>query len=105
MLTVQGLALRPKPRLSRLTFLVLAALVAASGAAFAAEGDFSFNTVVEKAKTLAATPYQAPEPVAEPLRALDYDGWRKVRFKPQQALWRKEKLPFELQFFPSRFSL
>ena len=103
MLNIKTRALLPKIALLQFTFLVLAALMTDSGTASAVERPFSFNTVVEKAKTLAANPYQAPEPIAEPLRALDYDSWRKVRFKPQQALWRKEKLPFELQFFPPGF--
>ena len=28
-----------------------------------------------------------------------YDRYRDIRYKPERALWRREKLPFELQFF------
>ena len=33
------------------------------------------------------------------LRELDYDAYRDIRFRPEKALWRAEKLPFELMFF------
>ena len=33
------------------------------------------------------------------LRDLDYDAYRDIRFRPEKALWRAEKLPFELMFF------
>lgn len=71
--------------------------------AFAAGKQFSFATVVEAARDLAGKPYQAPKQVEEPLRSLSYDDWRKIRFIPGKSLWRGEKLPFELQFFPPGF--
>ena len=33
------------------------------------------------------------------LRELDYDAYRDIRYRPEKALWRAEKLPFELMFF------
>jgi periplasmic glucans biosynthesis protein len=30
---------------------------------------------------------------------MTYDQWRDIRFRPDRALWRKEGLPFEVQFF------
>ena len=33
------------------------------------------------------------------IRELDYDQYRDIRFRPEKALWRAEKLPFELMFF------
>ena len=33
------------------------------------------------------------------MRELDYDQLRDIRFKPERALWRSEKLPFEVMFF------
>ncbi len=64
---------------------------------------FSFAFVEQAAKDLAATPFQAPPPIPEPLKKLDYDDWRKIRFQTDQALWRKAELPFELQFFHPGF--
>ena len=33
------------------------------------------------------------------LQALNYDQYRDIRFRPDRALWRADKLPFELMFF------
>jgi glucans biosynthesis protein len=60
---------------------------------------FDFATVVKRADRLAATPYQAPEAVPDWLVKITYDQWRDIRFKPDQALWRDQKLPFQVQFF------
>ncbi len=61
---------------------------------------FGFDDVSERARAAATKPYVAPEaklPVE--LKNLSYDQYRDIRFKPEQALWRKDKLPFELMFF------
>src|SRR5262245_59863063 len=61
---------------------------------------FGFDDVAAQAARLAKNPYreerfQAP---AE-LQALTYDQYRDIRFRPDHALWRAEKLPYELMFF------
>ncbi|HEX5514586.1 MAG TPA: glucan biosynthesis protein G [Gammaproteobacteria bacterium] len=61
--------------------------------------DFGFENVTAIAQKLAAQPYQPPQQVPQWLRDLSYDQWRDIRFKPAESLWRKEKLPFEVQFF------
>src|SRR5512136_2119784 len=72
----------------------------AQGEAFAAKNDFSFQSVVEEAKTLSEKPYKSPKgEVPDTLLADNYDQWRNIRFKPDRSLWRKEGLPFTLQFF------
>ena len=30
---------------------------------------------------------------------ISYDQWRDIRFRPDRALWRDQKLPFQVQFF------
>ena len=61
---------------------------------------FDFDDVAARARDLAAAAYKAPASTLAPeLRDLDYDAYRDIRFKPESALWRKEKLPFELMFF------
>ncbi|OWQ93943.1 glucan biosynthesis protein D [Roseateles aquatilis] len=61
---------------------------------------FGFDEVAERAKALAAKPYIAPpDTLPAELKNLDYDQMRDVRFKPDRALWRDQKLPFELMFF------
>ena len=61
---------------------------------------FDFDDVAARARDLAATAYKAPTAQLPPeLRDLDYDAYRDIRFRPDRALWRAEKLPFELMFF------
>ncbi len=73
-----------------------AALLAAGATAHA----FGFDEVAERAKALAAKPYVAPpDTLPAELKNLNYDQMRDIRFKPDRALWRQEKLPFELMFF------
>ena len=78
--------------------LVVAAVawLAAPGAAQA----FGFDDVAQRAQALSGQPY-APAPAALPadLENLSYDQYRDIRYKPDQALWRAESLPFELMFF------
>lgn len=78
-------------------------LVGPVWAAPAMEKKFSFENVEQAAKDLLAAPYQPPATIPEGLRDLDYDAWRKIRFNPGQAVWKKDKLPFELQFFHPGF--
>ena len=61
---------------------------------------FSFENVAIKARDLARQPFQLPEEqVPEFLLKINYTSWRDIRFKPEKALWLKEKLPFTAQFF------
>ncbi|MBX3606413.1 MAG: glucan biosynthesis protein G [Piscinibacter sp.] len=61
---------------------------------------FGFDDVARRAEQLAREPYRASTFVLPPeLKALSYDGYRDIRFDPARALWRREKLPFELMFF------
>lgn len=60
---------------------------------------FDLEDVAKLARELAATPYRAPDPPPEELRTLTYDEYRDIRFRPDQALWRDQDLPFEVMFF------
>ena len=61
---------------------------------------FSLADVENKARSLADKPFVNPDgQVPEFLLNLSYDQWRKLRFRPDHALWRGEDLPFEGQFF------
>lgn len=61
---------------------------------------FDLNDVATRAKALAAQPFQRAEGrLPKELQQLGYDRYRDIRFKGERALWRAEKLPFELQFF------
>ncbi len=61
---------------------------------------FGFDDVALKARDTAASAYRPPASTLPPeLRELDYDAYRDIRFKTDHALWRAEKMPFELMFF------
>ncbi|MFT3858657.1 MAG: glucan biosynthesis protein G [Aquabacterium sp.] len=61
---------------------------------------FGFDDVDRLAKAQATQAWRAPANALPPeLKALNYDQYRDIRFKPDRALWRKEGLPFELMFF------
>src|SRR5689334_19805243 len=61
---------------------------------------WGFEDVAALAEKQARKAYQPAnrKPPAE-LAALTYDQYRDIRFSPDHALWRPEKLPFELMFF------
>ncbi|WP_336093036.1 glucan biosynthesis protein [Pseudomonas sp. CGJS7] len=74
------------------------ASAAAAGSAFGAD------TVPAMARALAAKPYRpANADLPEALARIKYDTWRDIRFDPAQALWKSERLPFQLQFFHRAF--
>lgn len=78
---------------------LLAATLAAPGPA-RAEARFGFEEVAARAQALARQPYQAPpDTLPAALKQLNYDQLRDIRYRPERALWRREGLPFELQFF------
>jgi glucans biosynthesis protein len=61
---------------------------------------FGFDDVAARAQSQARTPYKSGirQPPAE-LAALNYDQYRDIRFRPDHALWRADKLQYELMFF------
>jgi glucans biosynthesis protein len=82
---------------------VLAGLVAIVLAAVSptwAAAAFDFSVVEARARALAAQPHVAPaENVPAWMQELNYDRHRAIVFDPDHAWWRREKLPFQLQFF------
>ena len=68
----------------------------------AAPGPVPFDAAVvrQMAREAAAKAFKAPDnKLPDSLKDLDYDRYRALRFNPEKALWRGEKLPFEVQFF------
>ncbi len=62
------------------------------------EVDFEF--VEELAKDLADQPYDEKRASASPeLESLDYDAYRRISFRESESLWRRNGLPFQVQFF------
>jgi periplasmic glucans biosynthesis protein len=65
---------------------------------------FSFDKVRELARKRASRAYEAPkEGLPEYLDKIGYDQYRDIRYRPEQALWHGEGLPFEVQFFHRGF--
>jgi periplasmic glucans biosynthesis protein len=84
---------------SRVMALVGALLLAATDAQA-----FNLDDVAARAAKLASASYQKPSTtVPASIKALTYDQYRDIRFRPERALWRNTKLPFELMFFHPGF--
>jgi glucans biosynthesis protein len=65
---------------------------------------FDRSIVRQMARDTASKPFKAPDnKLPDNLKDLDYDHYRGIRFLPDRALWRGEKLPFEVQFFHRGF--
>ena len=65
---------------------------------------FDRSLVRQMARDLASKAFKAPDnKLPDNLKDLDYDRYRGIRFSPERALWRGEKLPFEVQFFHRGF--
>jgi glucans biosynthesis protein len=61
---------------------------------------FNLDDVAARAAKLAASPYQKPgASLPKAIKALDYDQFRDIRFRPERAMWRGSKTPFEIMFF------
>ena len=76
--------------------LLAAALVATKAQA---QG-FDFESVTRLARERAEKPYRpAGDKLPADLAKLNYDQVRDIRWRPDRALWRAEKLPFEAMFF------
>jgi glucans biosynthesis protein len=65
---------------------------------------FDRSIVRQLARDAAGKPFKASDSkLPDHLNDLDYDHYRAIRFLPDRALWRAEKLPFEVQFFHRGF--
>ena len=59
-----------------------------------------FKDIDLRARALAAEGFRPPSAkLPSELAALDYDALRDIRFRPDRATWRADKLPFELMYF------
>ena len=88
----------------RRRLLALLSFVALAAAARAAGELFDFETLRFRAKMLAANPHvPRPATVPEALRRLTYDEYRLITFDEEQTRWRRENVPFQLQYFHPGF--
>lgn len=62
--------------------------------------EVTYDYVSRIAADRAAAPHREPDrELPKRLAELNYDQMRDIRFRPEQALWRNEGLPFHLHFF------
>lgn len=65
-----------------------------------AEQTFSFDWLRAHARALSEQTHQtAGEQLPAPLRALDWDQYQQIRYRPDQALWQDRDSAFQVQFF------
>src|SRR6202142_2836996 len=65
-------------------------------------GDVNLDYVIKRAEERARKPFHSPRAdLPKVLRQdnLDYDKYRQIRFRRNQALWRVGKMPFRIEFF------
>tara|TARA_R110002072_G_scaffold51323_4_gene137716 strand:+ start:2968 stop:4494 length:1527 start_codon:yes stop_codon:yes gene_type:complete len=62
---------------------------------------FDDETVVNRARALAAEPYQPRPQVPEAWRNLTYDQYRQIWFDGRNALWENTQLPQRVDVFPA----
>jgi glucans biosynthesis protein len=90
-------ALPDRHRLTQLALAMLCAVVICG--ARPARG-FGFDDVTAKAQGLAKESYQDPSgQMPAWLGQITYDQWRDIRFRPERALWKDKRSPFQVQFF------
>jgi glucans biosynthesis protein len=93
--------LRPASTLRR----VLAAAVLAAACLASRAAAFELEDVARRAEALARAPYHEPaHDLPDGVKQLSYDQHRDIRYRPERALWRRERLPFEVMFFHEGFS-
>lgn len=79
---------------------IFLACAAVGGFAQNEHSGFDFEALKNQARALAAAPYQASDrTLPEALQHFNYDDMRNIRFDPKSAIWRMDRLPFQIQMF------
>lgn len=69
-----------------------------------ADGPFSRSTVTELARTLSGSPFVPPtQGLPSSIANLSYDQYQAIYFRPEEAVWAKDDLPFRMQLFHRGF--
>ena len=70
------------------------------GLRFGPARPFSFDSLKAQAGALAARPYRStPSPAAAIIQGIDFDKVQKIRFRPEDALWRGSAAAYPVSFF------
>jgi glucans biosynthesis protein len=83
-------------------WVLLAAMLPGSAWAKLESADVTLEYIAQKAEQRARKPFRSPRAdLPDFLRAdkLDYDKYREIEFRHDQALWAAEQLPFHVEFF------
>src|SRR4051812_48821424 len=86
----------------QLLFLLGAAFTPRIGAGQVEKVEINFDYVTKLAQERASKPFHSPKAeLPEALRAdkLNYDTYRKIRFRQDRAFWLADNLPFRAEFF------
>jgi glucans biosynthesis protein len=60
----------------------------------------NFDAILGLAREMAGKPFvDDRRPLPAKLSELNYDQLRDIRYNPKESVWRRERLPFQLQFF------
>jgi glucans biosynthesis protein len=82
--------------------LAYCVIIAWRNDALGEQTEISLEYVTKRAEERAKEPFRSPRvEMPEVLRQekLDYDNYRKIRFRHDQALWLADNLPFRVEFF------
>jgi glucans biosynthesis protein len=61
---------------------------------------FGLDDVAEKARALAAKPYEAPAAIPKFMQTLSYDDYQNIRFNPDKSLWSESSSRFQVMMVP-----
>jgi periplasmic glucans biosynthesis protein len=89
-------------KFSTLLPLLIAVFAAAQGTAAPERAEVNFEYILKRAEERAKKPFRSPRAeMPEVLRQdkLDYNQYRKIRFRNDRAFWLADKLPFRVEFF------
>lgn len=64
---------------------------------------FSRQIVLNTARAIAGRPFETPTPVPDQLRKLDYDSYRQIRFRKDEAIWGATPTAFSVELFAPGF--
>src|ERR1700732_2810653 len=96
MVRIVSLKLRYRARLADFAYFALVAGLLLGATTAQA---FDFNDVVKQAQTLSTKSYKKPtDNLPKEIKALTYDQYTDITYRPEKNVWRAEKLPFELSF-------
>lgn len=63
----------------------------------ASSAPFGFDSVVDKARSLAAQSYAAPPAIPRFMREIGHEAYRNIRFDPARSLWRENDSRFQIR--------